>query len=705
MALNVGELVGLIRADDSGMRRGLANAELRMRGFRRDVESQLRQVNHRFRDFDWGGLARRARPHFAQIGQVIGRFAQTAGAQLGKLGLSLAKVGLAVGSAVPAVSSLVAAVAKVGPAAAVAVSGMLAMRLAAGALKLGMIGVEDAITAALDPEKAEDFEKALAKLAPNAAEFAREVKKLAPELQAVQQSVQNRLFENFAGTLQELSRTVLPSVRRGLEKAAMSLNRMALGAAAAAEDLGRSGALGKAIQGANDGLQNLERVPGRVVTGLGQLGAAAAPAFDRLTKAVDRVTEKIADKLNDAFQSGALERAIDGAIDALDQLLGIAGNFAKGIGNIFKGVTKDGGGLFDILEKISEAFARLTASKEFQSILNQLSMTAGTLVDAILPLLLEAFVQLAPVIDELAPVVRDFITAIGPELVPIIQELGPVLVDLAEILRDQLPMAIEITKAAIDVIVIALQALHWVLENVIQPAVKAVADVFNSDYARALRFGSQLTATKLSEMGTSYNNFRQRVVNGIMAVVGILGVYASNLRDRFVRATVERVAEVVRFFQGLPGRIRGALGNLGGLLYSAGQAVVRGFLAGIRSMIGALRSQLSGITNMIPDLKGPPEKDARLLTPAGRSVIAGFQRGIAAQVPALQQQLAGITTALPGMAMGPMAAGTGAYGGTGVGGTQTIRIVVDGPQAVRSLIRTIVQEDGRGDVQVAFGQR
>lgn len=702
MALNVGELVGLIRADDSGMRRGLANAELRMRSFRRDVESQLRQVNHQFRGFDWGGLANRARPHFARIGQVIGRFAQTAGAQLGKLGLSIAKVGLAVGSAVPAVANLAAAVAKVGPAAAVAVSGMLAMRLAAGALKIGMIGVEDAVTAALDPEKAEDFEKALAKLAPNAQEFAREVKKLAPELRALQQSVQNRLFEGFGDALQGLARTVLPSVQRGLEKASMSLNRMALGAATAAQGLGRDGTLGKAIQGANDGLQNLEHVPGRVVTALGQLGAAAAPAFDKLTKKFDEVTAAIATKLAVAFRTGKLNDLIDDAVASLGQLLRIVGNLGAGLRNIFKGVTADGGGLFDILEKISQAFVRLTASREFQTILDELSKTAGTLVDAILPILLEAFVQLGPVIEELAPVVRDFIEAIGPELVPIIQELGPVLVDIAEILRDQLPMAIEITKAAIDVIVIALQGLQWVLENVVQPAVGAVADAFNSDFARALRGGSQLTATKLGEIGTNFNSFRQRVANTIQGAIGALGTFASNLRSRFSQAVADRVAEVVRYLQGLPGRIRGALGNLGGLLYNAGQNLIRGFIHGIQSMVSSLRSTLGGITASLPDWKGPAETDARILTPAGRSVIASFQAGIAAQVPALQRQLAGITTGLPGMAMGQVAPAAGGYGGAAA--PQPIVIELRGP-GLKDVITDIVQVSGRGNVQVAFGQR
>lgn len=701
MALNVGELVGLIRADDSPMRLGLANAQLRMRAFRRDVESQLREVHHRFREFDWGGLARRARPYFAQVAQAVGRFAKAAGAQLGKVALAAAKIGLAIGGAVPAVAGLAAAVAKVGPAAAVAVSGLIAMRLAAGALKLGMVGVEDAVTAALDPEKAADFEKALAKLAPNAQAFAKQVKELAPEFRKLQQSVQNKLFEGFSDSLKGLARTVLPAVSRGLEKAAMSLNRMARGAATAAQKLAKEGTLGRAIQGANDGLQNLEKVPGRVVTGLGQLGAAAAPAFDRLTKAFDRVTEKIADKLDAAFRSGALEKAIDGAIDALGQLLRIGGNLGAGLGNIFQGLTKDGGGLFDVLEKISEAFVKLTGSKEFQSILQELSLTASELVDAVLPLLQEAFVQLEPVIRELAPIVRDFIREIGPELVPVIRELGPVIKDLVLILKELSPILIDIVKSGLQVFARVLRQVHDVMQDFVIPAAKEFKKAYQSDVADTFRLVTNVVGEQMIQMGQDFFAWRSSVNSSVNQVLSAMGAFVGRLKTSFVKATVERVAELVRFFQSLPGRIRTALGNLNQLLYGAGQSLLRGFINGIRSVIGELRAQLSGITSMIPNLKGPPEKDARLLTPAGRSVIAGFQRGIAAQVPALQRQLAGITTSLPGMAMGPMAAG--GYSPASAA-PQPVVIELRGP-GLKDVITDIVQVSGRGNVQVAFGQR
>lgn len=47
-ALTIGELVGFIRADDTGMRRGLASSQLRMRGFQVSTEGRLRDLRGRF---------------------------------------------------------------------------------------------------------------------------------------------------------------------------------------------------------------------------------------------------------------------------------------------------------------------------------------------------------------------------------------------------------------------------------------------------------------------------------------------------------------------------------------------------------------------------------------------------------------------------------------------------------------------------------
>lgn len=78
----------------------------------------------------------------------------------------------------------------------------------------------------------------------------------------------------------------------------------------------------------------------------------------------------------------------------------------------------------------------------------------------------------------------------------------------------------------------------------------------------------------------------------------------------------------------LPGQIKNALGNMGKLLLNAGKDLLQGLIDGIKSMIPSLQNALGFITNMLPDWKGPEEKDKRILEPAGRAVMQGFGEGL-----------------------------------------------------------------------------
>ncbi|WP_128977286.1 phage tail protein [Streptomyces roseicoloratus] len=749
MSLTIGDLVGYIRADGSDFERNLARSQLSMEGFQLGVDGRLRDISGRFVDeaqvmgraladgfteaeregtrittvFDsvahaqsrtLRGRVRAVQAAARRMGSTLERVADRVerawsridwrkigggAVGLGKILANFTKISAALGGVLQGAAGVAAAVAEIGPAAGVAVSGLIAVRLAAVALKLGMVGVEDAVTAALDPSKTKEFNEALKKLSPSAQAFAKQVKALAPEFKRLQQDVQERLFKGLDGVLKDMGKTTLPVLRNGLVNASGALNLMAKNVGNTAVGLSKSGTLGTAISWANQGLFNLSRIPGQIVQGLVQIGAAAGPSFAKLTGAAGKAFDKFADKMQKAFESGAMQRAIEEAIRAVGQLLRVVGNFARGVRNIFSGITQDGGGLFDILEKISAAFMRLTASKEFQSILNQLSMTAGTLVDAILPLLLEAFRQLAPVIEALAPVVREFIEKIGPELIPVIQELGPVLVDIAKILEEQLPFAILLTTTLLQVLVIALRAVHWVLQNVVIPVVTWLRKIFESDFVQSLGQATKAITAFVRHALSSWENFK-RTVTTIMSVLLVAVVDRVNkIRNYLVDGVLQAVNRAASYFQGLPSQILAALGDIGNLLYGAGQRIIGGFMAGIRSSLGPLRAQLSAVTSMIPDWKGPAERDARLLTPAGRSVMQGFMGGIASQVPALQRQLAGITTGLPGMAMG---AGAGAYGNTAAAAQRPIVIQLTGP-GLKDVIRDIVQVDG-GDVQVSLGR-
>jgi carbonic anhydrase/acetyltransferase-like protein (isoleucine patch superfamily) len=85
---------------------------------------------------------------------------------------------------------------------------------------------------------------------------------------------------------------------------------------------------------------------------------------------------------------------------------------------------------------------------------------------------------------------------------------------------------------------------------------------------------------------------------------------------------------VVGFISGLGGRVSGAVSGAGTWLSDAGRRVIQGFIDGITGAFGRVRDVLGRLTSMLPDWKGPADKDARLLYGAGKLVMGGFERGL-----------------------------------------------------------------------------
>lgn len=564
---------------------------------------------------------------------ALGRTARTTAQGMGILTGGVAALSLSVSAVVPLLASLTAAATELAPAAAVGTTALLSMTLAAGTLSIAMIGVGDAIEQAFDPEaKPEELQKSLEKLAPEARKFVLTLQDMRGALKEVQQGVQNRVFQDLDESLASLGRVTGPVVTTALNQTANALNNMAEGAVEAANGLSASGVLGQALDGATQGLTNLEPVPGRVLTSFTLLAAGAAPAFDRITKKIDEVALRIQEKLIRSLDDGSLENAINNAVSTFGQLFDIVGNFGEGVGNIFGGLTQNGRGLFDILEDISEAFEELTASEEFQTILNELAKTADTLVSEILPLLKEAFVVLGPVIEELAPLIREFAREIGPELIPLIQELGPVLLDIVEIIREQLPFAIEFTKAAIETLTFVLKLLHGLLDNVIIPIVREVADVLDSELVKGIAAASRFITSNLPGIGRRFEEMKDASVRAVTTMTGRALAKAIELKDGFVRTFGALVNDAVAFVKELPGRVVSAISNLAADMQSIGRnaalGFARGLAAGAGDVFAAARNIANSVTDTIAgalDIRSPSRKTRKQGREAGTGLALGIK--------------------------------------------------------------------------------
>ncbi|OKK06413.1 hypothetical protein AMK26_10330 [Streptomyces sp. CB03234] len=210
----------------------------------------------------------------------------------------------------------------------------------------------------------------------------------------------------------------------------------------------------------------------------------------------------------------------------------------------------------------------------------------------------------------------------------------------------------------------------------------------------------------------------QGIGRSIMAYITNLPIVRFFIQhwDKIKLGLAAKIVGLIQLVRGLPARIRSGLGNLGNLLYNAGRDVVMGLWNGIQAMGGWLRDTLIGwARNLIP---GPIAKALGIASPSkymadhiGRWIPLGVVDGIHAGQPALERTMSELVQAptsahamSTGRQLGQSAPLT--RGGAGGGGLVTVRFDFTGADgALKTAIQKIVRVDGRGDVQVTFGQR
>ncbi|MFJ5046388.1 peptidoglycan DD-metalloendopeptidase family protein [Streptomyces sp. NPDC088719] len=295
-------------------------------------------------------------------------------------------------------------------------------------------------TAAVQTSK---LDTAMAKLSPNARGFVNTLRALAPAWTALKLDVQDRLFAGLGERLRQVSGSALPVLRQGLAGTAGVLNTMGKNALTAVQNLAKTGQLKGAFDVVRNGLGNMSRIPGQILTGLTQLTVAAGPAWDRITAGAGSAMDRVMGKLAQGLENGKLEEAINTALD-------VAVAFGKVIADVF-GILKNvmgaaanaGGDFFAVIGDAVKEIRRVTALPEVQaalkSIFSALNAVAGliagalgTAIQSVLPVL----AALAPAVTQIAkllgPAIGELMESLGGALLPIAKALGPVLVVAAQ---------------------------------------------------------------------------------------------------------------------------------------------------------------------------------------------------------------------------------------------------------------------------------
>lgn len=128
----------------------------------------------------------------------------------------------------------------------------------------------------------------------------------------------------------------------------------------------------------------------------------------------------------------------------------------------------------------------------------------------------------------------------------------------------------------------------------------------------------------------------RREVNGVMATIHAIASLPGRMRDWFGRAkdaAVSKLGSLLSWVRGLPGKIVHALSGIGGRMLGIGKNIVSGIVSGIRSMGGYL---INSVTSFVKDhIPGPVAKVLGIHSPSrvmadrvGRWIPAGIAQGI-----------------------------------------------------------------------------
>lgn len=156
--------------------------------------------------------------------------------------------------------------------------------------------------------------------------------------------------------------------------------------------------------------------------------------------------------------------------------------------------------------------------------------------------------------------------------------------------------------------------------------------------------------------GTVYNFFFGTVPNAIRSAFAAAGSWllgaGRNIIEGLRNGVTNAWNTVMGFLRSIPGIVMGAFAGAGSWLLSAGRRIIDGLIAGIQSAIGRIKSVLGGITNLIPDWKGPADVDSRLLIENGKLIMQGLVVGLTSGFKPVQSLLGDMTNDI-GNAFGP----------------------------------------------------
>ena len=175
----------------------------------------------------------------------------------------------------------------------------------------------------------------------------------------------------------------------------------------------------------------------------------------------------------------------------------------------------------------------------------------------------------------------------------------------------------------------------------VSTTVSSAWDTVSSNTASAW---ASVTSSVASAVGSVIGSAAEMAGSVIASVVGLGSSIVSTITGAmasFVSAVSGGFSQAVSLAASLPGRVVGAMGNVGGLLVASGRALVQGFVNGIRSMIGAVADAANAVVSAargffpFSPAKRGPFSGRGYTTYSGKALVKDFAGGMRSEIGAV----------------------------------------------------------------------
>lgn len=338
------------------------------------------------------------------------------------------------------------------------------------------------------------------------------------------------------------------------------------------------------------------------------------------------------------------------AIDLIQQKQGIAGTTAREAATTIEGsvnmakaawqnwVTELGKDNADMGKLTTQLVKSVTTAAS--NIVPRIAVIAGAAMTALSEQLPSAIEQLGASLSEYAPTLGASVMSLIGTVAQMAMEYAPTallaivgaitafLTEYAPtLLESALTMLLAIVQAITDSGPQIMAALMVVLQSLVQLCIENAPAML--DAALGL-VGMLLQA--IVDYGPQILQQLLLLLASLIVAIGMkVGEFfdgGGQLIEGLLMGAQAFFDQVAAWFGSIGDMILGAVGDLGSLLWDAGKSVIDGFLGGLKGAWDGVTGWFGEITASIPQIKGPPVKDAGLLVENGELVMQGFARGI-----------------------------------------------------------------------------